>query len=182
MPIESSRQPLTPSARQRELLRKITELVAVSGESNQGTARLENLSTLASRHSVYGTSPTSPVREILHLVGDKWSSLILCILKTGRCRYSALRSLVSLLSHESTISHRVLTSKLRLLERDGLITRHVFPTIPPRVEYESSQFGRSLTDIIEQLFSWAETNYEAILAARRGFDESAAEDAPDGDR
>ncbi|MFT3907534.1 MAG: helix-turn-helix domain-containing protein [Steroidobacteraceae bacterium] len=167
------------SNKEKELLRKITALINDKGEADFDA---ESLYRLASRHSTYGTSPTAPVREILHMVGDKWTSLILTVLKSGKCRYSTLRGLVSVLSHESTISHRVLTSKLRLMERDGLVIRKVWPTVPPRVEYESSELGRSLTTIVEALFSWAEVNYEVIINARQGFDTASEGDFADMDQ
>lgn len=165
--------------KEKEILKKITALINDRGEANFDA---DSLYRLASRHSTYGTSPTAPVREILHMVGDKWTSLILSVLKSGKCRYSTLRGLVSVLSHENTISHRVLTSKLRLMERDGLVIRKVWPTIPPRVEYESSELGRSLTTVIEALFSWAEANYEVIINARRGLDITSEGDFADMDQ
>lgn len=176
-------KPLAPSSgKKQDLLRRITELAREKDNAPASADRLDNLIELASRHSVYGTSPSAPVREIMHLVGDKWSSLILCILKSGSCRYSNLRELVSVLSHESTISHRVLTSKLRLLERDGLVIRRVWPSVPPRVEYESSDLGKSLTAIIELLLSWAEGNFDDIQKARVLFDERSETDISETDQ
>lgn len=156
-----------------------TQITAIANQ-NDGAAdnalRIKNLQALAQRHSTYGTSRSAPVREILSLTGDKWTALILGILQTGRCRSSALQQLVSVLSHERAISHRVLTAKLRRMERDGLIVRRIWPSVPPRVEYQLSILGQSLMEKIEALLHWAEDNYDAILSARTTFDGAAAED------
>lgn len=160
---------LTPKA-QLAALEKIAAVASEdAGESNKA-ARVSSLQKLAQRHSTYGTSRSAPVREVLHLVGDKWTSLILGVLDAGPCRYSALRQLVSLLSHESFISQRVLTVKLRLMERNGLVIRRSWPSVPPRVEYQLSPLGKSLTQKIEDLLQWAEKNFQAIQQARASFD------------
>ena len=78
------------------------------------------------------------------------------------------------------ISKRMLTQTLRLLERDGLATRHVFPTKPPSVEYRLSPLGRSVLDPLAHLVGWAEANFPAIEAARSRFDAAATEAAKDG--
>ena len=104
------------------------------------------------------------VREVLHRVGDKWSVLIVDLLGEGPMRFSDLRRSVE------GISQRMLTLTLRGLERDGLITRTVFPEIPPRVEYELTRLGKTLLEPIQGLAEWAERNRTSIQEAREKFD------------
>lgn len=170
-----------PAEKTLSKLKRITDTLTDKAGSQPGNQRLAQLATLATRHSKYGVSPTAPVREILHMVGDKWTSLILCVLSSGKCRYSVLRELVSALSYEQSISHRVLTSKLRLLERDGLVTRQAWPSVPPRVDYELTELGRSLTAVVEGLFAWAERSFDEIEAARTAFDEAPEQNYSDDD-
>jgi DNA-binding HxlR family transcriptional regulator len=108
------------------------------------------------------------VREVLSRVGDKWSVLIVSLLGGGRRRFSELRRAID------GISQRMLTLTLRGLERDGLVTRTVFPTIPPRVEYALTPLGVTLLGPIEALASWAAENKTAIHDAQRRFDQKAA--------
>lgn len=152
-----------------ELLGRIAS-IAAKNDHLENRKQLESLHALANRHNIHGTSRSTPVREILSMAGDKWTTLILEVLQSGTCRYSALHQLVSVLSHERIISHRVLTAKLRVLERDGLVLRHVTPSTPPRVEYQLSQLGQALVEKIESLLNWAEANTSAIQRAREAFD------------
>lgn len=108
-----------------------------------------------------------PVREVLSRVGDKWSILVVGILRAGSMRFSDLRRSVD------GISQRMLTLTLRGLERDGLVTRTVTPTRPPRVDYALTRLGRTLLDPIMALAEWAESNRPAIQTSRLRFDESA---------
>jgi len=104
------------------------------------------------------------VREVLNRVGDKWSVQIVALLGGGKKRFSELRHGIE------GISQRMLTLTLKGLERDGLITRTAYPTIPPRVEYELTQLGRSLLKPITQLGDWAGKNRERIQSAREKYD------------
>jgi DNA-binding HxlR family transcriptional regulator len=104
------------------------------------------------------------VREVLNRVGDKWSVLVVALLGGGKKRFSELRRTIE------GISQRMLTLTLKGLERDGLITRTVYPTIPPRVEYELTRLGRNLLVPIAQLGDWAAQNRERIQAARDRYD------------
>src|SRR6185436_17721269 len=99
-------------------------------------------------------------------VGDKWSVLIVGMLGDGPKRFSELRRSIE------WISQRMLTLTLRGLERDGLITRAVFPTIPPRVDYELTAMGRTLLKPITALADWSESNRGRIQEARNRFDAS----------
>jgi DNA-binding HxlR family transcriptional regulator len=104
------------------------------------------------------------VREVLNRVGDKWSVLIVQLLADGPKRFSELRRAVE------GISQRMLTLTLKGLERDGLVTRTVYPTIPPRVEYELTEVGRTLRKPIQALAKWAQENREGIQVARNRYD------------
>src|ERR671936_1391956 len=104
------------------------------------------------------------VSEVLARVGDKWSMLVVVMLGDGPRRFNELRRSIG------GISQRMLTLTLRALERDGLVTRTVFPTIPPRVDYELTRLGHSLLDPVSSLSLWARQNRSAIEAARRQFD------------
>ncbi len=104
------------------------------------------------------------VSGILARVGDKWSVLIIELLGDGPKRFNELKRLVG------GISQRMLTLTLRGLERDGLLTRTIFPTIPPRVDYELTKLGRSLRCAVEPLGSWARGHVADIHKAREKFD------------
>ncbi|QFU15575.1 winged helix-turn-helix transcriptional regulator [Microvirga thermotolerans] len=109
------------------------------------------------------------VTEILSRVGDKWSIQVVVQLGDGPKRFNELRRIVD------GISQRMLTLTLRGLERDGLVHRTVYPTIPPRVEYRLTEMGCSLLKIVRALGEWVICNRDMILEARRRFD--AAEGA-----
>jgi DNA-binding HxlR family transcriptional regulator len=104
------------------------------------------------------------VREVLNRVGDKWSVLIVRLLSDGPKRFSELRRAIE------GISQRMLTLTLKGLERDGLVTRTVYPTIPPRVEYELTELGRTLRKPIQSLAMWAQENRERIQQSRNRYD------------
>src|ERR1700676_2176100 len=92
------------------------------------------------------------VREVLNRVGDKWSVLIVSLLGDRPKRFNELRRTIE------GISQRMLTLTLKGLERDGLVTRTVYPTIPPRVEYQLTALGRTLLKPIQAIAKWAEEN------------------------
>ena len=101
-------------------------------------------------------------------VGDKWTVLIVVLLGDGPKRFNEIRRMVG------GISQRMLTFTLRGLERDGLVTRTVFPTTPQRVDYELTQLGSSLWEAVEPLGSWARAHVIEILTSREQFDEKDA--------
>lgn len=102
--------------------------------------------------------------SILARVGDKWSVLIVVLLGDGPKRFNEIKRMVG------GISQRMLTFTLRGLERDGLVTRTVFPTTPQRVDYELTKLGSSLWEAVEPLGSWARAHLSEILASREQFD------------
>jgi DNA-binding HxlR family transcriptional regulator len=105
------------------------------------------------------------VAAILARVGDKWSVFVIMMLGNGPKRFNELKREVG------GISQRMLTLTLRGLERDGLVTRTVFPTIPPRVDYELTDLGRGLSHPVKALGEWAKSHRQQIEAARSRFDE-----------
>src|SRR6476661_7398908 len=108
------------------------------------------------------------VASILARVGDKWSVFVIMLLGDGPRRFNEIKRMVG------GISQRMLTLTLRGLERDGLVTRTVFPTIPPRVDYELTDLGRGLWEAVEPLSSWARAHVSEILTSREQFDEKDA--------
>src|SRR3954470_972651 len=104
------------------------------------------------------------VSEVLSRVGDKWTILVVTELGKGPRRFNEIRRALG------SISQRMLTLTLRALERDGLVTRTVFPTVPPRVEYDLPRLGRSLLEPVSGLGLWARRNRNAIEEARHRFD------------
>jgi len=107
------------------------------------------------------------VSEVLSRVGDKWTILVVVELGQGPRRFNEIRRALG------SISQRMLTLTLRGLERDGLVTRTVFPTIPPKVEYELTKLGRSLLEPVSGIGLWARQNRAAIAQARQRFDGAA---------
>ena len=104
------------------------------------------------------------LRSILALVGDKWTVMIVVLLGDGPKRFNEIRRMVD------GISQRMLTFTLRGLERDGLVTRTVFPTTPQRVDYELTKLGSTLWEAIEPLSLWARAHVGEILTSRKQFD------------
>ena len=103
------------------------------------------------------------INAVLSRVGDRWSVLVIFTLRNGRKRFNELK-------RELSISQRMLALTLRDLERDGLVSRHYHPTIPPKVEYELTPLGHSLRGPVGVLAEWALANHAAIDAARTAFD------------
>lgn len=101
-----------------------------------------------------------PSRQALDRIGDKWTTLITGALSEGTLRFSELRRAIP------GVSQKMLTQTLRSLERDGLVDRRQYPTIPPRVEYTLTSLGTGLEGLHAQVRAWAEANIEAIETAR----------------
>ena len=107
------------------------------------------------------------VGSIPSRIGDKWSVLVIMLLSDGPRRFNEIKRMVG------GISQRMLTLTLRGLERDGLVTRTVYPTIPPRVDYELTELGHSLKEPVQHLGSWAFEHLPQIQTARERFDKNA---------
>lgn len=108
------------------------------------------------------------ISEVLARIGDKWTVLVVNLLGDGPKRFSEIKREVG------GISQRMLTLTLRALERDGLITRTVHPTVPPSVEYALTELGRSLQVPVQALGQWALLNQQTMADARRRFDAASA--------
>ena len=112
------------------------------------------------------------VREIIERVADKWTMLILEVLdEQGTMRFSRLSELVE------GISQKMLTKTVRQMEREGLVTRTVYPVVPPKVEYELTELGRSLGAAFCGVWMWAEAHHDEVLLARRRFESSGSKPA-----
>src|SRR6478609_8930726 len=107
-----------------------------------------------------------PSRQLLDRLTDKWVTLVLCSLGDGGLRYSEISR------HIAGVSQKMLTQTLRNLERDGLVTRTVTPTVPVTVDYAITDLGRSLLVIVHQLKSWAEAHMDEVESARTEYDAS----------
>jgi DNA-binding HxlR family transcriptional regulator len=116
------------------------------------------------RGTQHDTDTCRPVSEILQLVGDKWTVLVVRALHEGSRRFSEIRR------DMPGVSQRMLTLTLRNLERNGLVTRTVTPSTPPRVDYELTKLGRSLEVPLGGLAIWAAKNSSSLDAARAKFD------------
>jgi DNA-binding HxlR family transcriptional regulator len=101
-----------------------------------------------------------PTRQVLDLIADKWTVLIIRRLADGTLRFAQLRRSVD------GISQKVLTNILRSLERDGIVTRRIYASVPPKVEYSLTGLGRSLCELVEGICVWAEAHIEQVQAAR----------------
>jgi DNA-binding HxlR family transcriptional regulator len=105
-----------------------------------------------------------PFRNVLDIMGDKWSFLIFAVLEDGPKRFNEMKRLIG------DISQRVLTTKLRDLERDGYVRRTVYPVSPPKVEYELTMLGRDVLEPVRGMLDWALKAYPEIRQAREAYD------------
>lgn len=133
----------------------------VSTHSQEGTFSSDRHSDVPGAHS---SAACRTVTEVLSRVGDKWSMQVVMSLGGGALRFNVLRRAID------GISQRMLTRTLRNLERDGLVSRTVTPTVPPRVDYDLTSLGRSLVEPVNALGQWAIAHREIMAAARERFD------------
>jgi DNA-binding HxlR family transcriptional regulator len=119
----------------------------------------------------YEQTQDCPFRNVLDIVGDKWSFLVFAVLEDQPRRFNEIRRLIG------DISQRVLTRTLRELERDGYVSRTVYPVSPPRVEYELTKLGKSLLEPVKMFMNWAAVAYPEIQQARQRFDNDPAQHA-----
>lgn len=111
-------------------------------------------------------SSSCPTREILDLISDKWSMLILLVLQEEAKRFSELQRRIE------GISQKMLTQSLRNLERSGLVTRVIYPQVPPKVEYSLTALGRSLYGPIAAVRDWTDKNYYEVVASQTNYDQN----------
>ena len=105
-----------------------------------------------------------PTRLVLDRIADKWTVLIIGSLANGTRRFGELRREID------GISQKMLTQTLRGMERDGLVTRKVYPTVPPKVEYSLTKLGKTLTDVLEEIRNWSEGHIDKVLKAQKEYD------------
>lgn len=130
------------------------------------------IAALAAEMAEHGTHREAPVRAVMALLGDRWTTLILLILAIGEWRHAELRRIMVRLSAdiEKPISQRVLTLKLRTLERDGFVARAVTEDVPPKVSYRLTALGQALFVQARGMIDWVTERSDKIEAARREFD------------
>jgi DNA-binding HxlR family transcriptional regulator len=109
-------------------------------------------------------------RTVLDVIANKWTNLVVCALRGGPLRFGQLRRQLD------GITQKMLTQTLRALERDGLVTRTLYPTIPPRVDYELTDLGRDAAGLFDGLIEWAQRHVAEISAARDRYDRRADEE------
>ena len=116
----------------------------------------------------YGNADKCPVRNVIDRLGDKWSVLVLMLLEEAQVlRFNEIFGYIQ------TISQKMLAVTLKSLEADGLVKRTVYPQIPPKVEYELTERGRSLLPHLHQLVGWANNNMDEIRKSREVFEAAA---------
>ncbi len=108
---------------------------------------------------------TCPSRTSLARIANKWTALIVIALGEKRLRFGDIAATVQ------GISGKVLTDTLRALERDGIVSRHAFAEVPPRVEYELTPLGRTLSEPLSALRTWAESHFDEVQASRAAYDD-----------
>ncbi len=117
-----------------------------------------------------GVERDDPTRSVMAMLGDRWTPLILLVLDAGAMRHAELRRVTAELSAEKALSQRILTLKLRALERDGFVSRDVTEDVPPHVTYSLTQMGRDLVCELRRMIAWLNRRRPAVLAAREAFD------------
>lgn len=120
-------------------------------------------------------SAACPTRQVINRIGDRWSLLVLYALENGTLRFQELRRTVE------GVSQKMLTQTVRALERDGLISRTIYASVPPKVEYSLTPLGRGLTERIAAIREWAYDNIDDIDRARRDFDTQLMSHEPRAD-
>ncbi|UVO54345.1 helix-turn-helix domain-containing protein [Sphingomonas sp. SUN039] len=134
------------------------------------------LAALAEDMRAHGHYPDDPARHVFALLGDRWTTLILFALAIGTFRHAELRRAIARLSSEGRISQRVLTAKLRVLERDGFVSRHATADVPPKVSYALTASGHDLVGQARRLLDWVHSRRGDIDHARTTFDDAQARD------
>lgn len=130
------------------------------------TIAVNQLDTMKNNLEEYGQPAECPIRKILDRFGDKWSILIILILGMNKkpMRFNEIMSTIK------DVSQKMLTVTVRTLEADGLVSRKLYPEIPPRVEYELTPLGKELLPYIDSLAGWAAKNMDQIIKSRKKFE------------
>jgi DNA-binding HxlR family transcriptional regulator len=124
----------------------------------------DNTSKNTSTTSFCAFSQHCPTRQVLNRIADKWTVLVVILLQSETKRFSQLQREIG------GISQKMLTQTLRGLERDGLVTRTVYATVPPKVEYALTPLGHTLKDLLYAVKTWSETNMQEIQTAQKSYD------------
>jgi DNA-binding HxlR family transcriptional regulator len=111
-----------------------------------------------------------PTRQVLDCIADKWAALVVGLLLGGTRRFGEMRKAIE------GVSQKMLTQTLRNLERDGIVSRRVYATVPPKVEYSLTPLGLSLARIVDDLRVWSESNIEVVLASQQAYDSRPEDD------
>lgn len=158
-------------------LREILQRGLPAAELPRALERLEAMLQTMARD---GTRREDPMRELFARIGDKWSMLLLHLLRTADYRHAVLRRLVSAVGNEGRISQRMLTLRLRALERDGLILRQVVPSHPPGIAYSLTPLGAALLTQLDGVMQWIRDHLPEIRLAREHFEAAQAAQAAQG--
>jgi DNA-binding HxlR family transcriptional regulator len=124
----------------------------------------DNVLQISSSWDAYQTE--CPTRLVLNRIADKWAVLVLGLLESETKRFSALQREIG------GISQKMLTQTLRGLERDGLIARTIYPTVPPKVEYTITPLGKTLVGLLAALRVWSEKHIEEVQQAQNNYDKA----------
>lgn len=152
------------------LITEALEAIAADRAAPERERHAVNLDGLLRNMARFGNRRGDPVRMIQGYLGDRWSSLVMHLLRGGMLRFTELRRLIAVVSAEHGISQRMLTLKLRVLERDGLVMRNVSADVPPRVEYRLTALGLGAYERFSELVRWSEMATPLIRAARGEYD------------
>ena len=136
------------------------------------------LAELAAGMAMTGHQRDDPIRELPARIGDRWSTLLLLLLRIAPFRHAMLKRLIAEISAEGRISQRMLTLRLRALERDGLVARSTTGVAPLRVEYSITPLGLGLLGQVDALLGWLSVHDGEIRLARQRFDASQTCDDP----
>jgi DNA-binding HxlR family transcriptional regulator len=158
---------LPPKLDLQRTLGALDTLLGQDRDPAQSPEARERLHALVRDMARDGHRRSDPIREVFARLGDRWSVLLLLLLRASDFRHATLRRLVGTVAAEGEISQRMLTLRLRSLESDGLISRRVLPTNPPGVIYSLSPAGHGLTAQVDALMNWTREHSDAILAAQR---------------
>lgn len=125
----------------------------------------DSFENLGSQPQACAFNADCPTRLILNRIADKWTVLVVILLESETKRFSSLQREIG------GISQKMLTQTLRGLERDGLVNRKVYATVPPKVEYALTPLGHTLKDMLYAIKTWSETNIKEVLSAQKSYDE-----------
>lgn len=145
-------------------------ILSLAGDVSEETHK--SLVHLAVTMKENGSAKDDPIREVMSFLGDKWCALILIILETGTFRYTDLKRIIIVMSNEENISQRILTLKLRALERDGMVQRSASSDVPQKTEYSLTPMGDELVDQTNRIIDWIQRHHQKIENARNVFDEN----------